>query len=106
MTQDQPAHDAWNPGLTSDIAGRLKPLITLFRPENATVSFAAAQEAANFCGLKPGQIYALRPERLIIHELLIRVTADLSVPDGPTYEVLGRNLRQMTARIYGYKLLE
>ena len=103
MTQDQPAHDAWNPGLTSDIPGRLKPLITLFRPENATVSFAAAQEAANFCGLKPGQIYALRPERLIIHELLIRVTADLSVPDGPTYEVLGRNLRQMTARIYdGY----
>ncbi len=100
MSSDQPAFDAWHPGLTSDIPARLKPLITLFRPENAFVSYSEAQEAARFCGLKPKQMCALRPERLIKHELLIRVTADLSVPDGPNYEVLGRNLRQMTARIY------
>ncbi len=103
MSSEQPAYHAWNPGLTSDIPGRLKPLITLFRPENARVGYDEAREAAEFCGLKPVQMYALRPERLIAHELLIRVTADLSVQDGPTYEVLGRNLRQMTARIHdGY----
>ena len=95
MSSEQPAYHAWNPGLTSDIPGRLKPLITLFRPENARVGYDEAREAAEFCGLKPVQLYALRPERLIAHELLIRVTADLSVQDGPTYEVLGRNLRPL-----------
>ena len=43
---------------------------------------------------------AFTPERLIVHELLIRVTADLSVPDGPDYEELGLNLRGMVRRIY------
>lgn len=90
----------WNPGLTSDIPAHLKPLITLYRDENATRTYADAQEAADFCGLPVRQMYALRPERLLKHELLIRVTADLSVPDGTSYEVLGRNLRGMTATIY------
>lgn len=75
------------------------PLVTLYRPENATVDFAVAREAASFCGLQPKAMAALRPERLIVHELLIRVTADLTVPDGPNYADLGISLRAMTARI-------
>ncbi len=35
-----------------------------------------------------------------MHELLVRVTADLSVPDGPGYETLGLNLRGMVRTIH------
>ena len=38
-------------------------------------------------------------ERLIVHELLIRVTGDISVPDGPNYEDLGISLRSITDQI-------
>ena len=93
-------HDAWNPGLSSDIPARLMPLVTLYRPENSSVAYQAAKDAAAFCGLKPSDMVAFTAERLVVHELLIRVTADLSVPDGPNYEELGINLRGMVARIY------
>ena len=99
---DHPANncDAWNPGLKSSIPQALKPLITLYRPENAFVEYAEAQELADFCGIRPAGLIALRPERLLVHELLIRVSADLSVPDGPAYEDLGLNLRSMVKTIY------
>lgn len=92
--------DAWNPGLTSEIPSRLLPLVTLFRPEAATLDYQAAKDAADFCGLAPRDMVAFRLERLIVHDLLIRVTSDLSVPDGPNYEELGLNLRGMVARIF------
>ncbi|WP_218940116.1 zeta toxin family protein [Denitrobaculum tricleocarpae] len=90
---------AWNPGITSEIPGGLMPLVTLYRPENATVDVTQAKEAAAFCGLKTADMISLRVERLVVHELLIRVTADLSVPDGPNYEDLGISLRTMVATI-------
>jgi hypothetical protein len=91
--------DAWSPGLNSEIPSRLLPLVTLYRPENSEVDHAAAKEAAEFCGLKPHEMVAFKVSRLIVHELLIRVTADLFVPDGPSYEELGLNMRSMAARI-------
>lgn len=54
---------------------------------------------AEICGLNPQEVVAFRVRRLVVHELLIRVTADLHVPDGPNYEDLGLSLRGMTARI-------
>ena len=42
---------------------------------------------------------AFKVSRLAVHEILIRVTADLFVPDGPSYEELGLNLRSMAERI-------
>ena len=91
--------DAWNPGLDSVIPARLMPLATLFRPENSSVGYAEARELADICGLKPQDMVAFNARRLVVHELLIRVTADLHVPDGPNYEDLGIQLRGMTARI-------
>ncbi|MGI9486154.1 MAG: hypothetical protein ACR2RF_09820 [Geminicoccaceae bacterium] len=90
----------WNPGLKSSIPAKLLPLSTMFRPKTVETGFDEAHELADFSGLRPRETVAFRPERLIIHELLIRVTADLSVPDGPDYEELGLNMRGMTARIY------
>ncbi len=99
MPENNQKPDAWSPGLNSEIPSRLLPLVTLYRPENSDVDYAAAREAAEFCGLKPHEMVAFKLSRLVVHELLIRVTADLFVPDGPSYEELGLNLRSMAGNI-------
>lgn len=97
--------DAWHPGLGSDIPRELRPRATLFDPANSTVGYDDACSAAEFCGLQPQDMVAFTAKRLAVHECLIRVTADLHVPDGPNYEDLGISLRGMTARILdGYVL--
>jgi len=93
-------YSAWNPGLGSDIPRHLLPLVTLFRQENASVSYTEARELADLTGLKLNDLVAFRPQRLVIHTLLVRVTADLSVPDGPSYEELGLNIRGMVSTIH------
>ena len=57
------------------------------------------EELSDFCGLPIERLSTFRPERLALHEVLIRVMADLSVPDGNKYEDLGVNFRRMTAAI-------
>src|ERR1700721_1460182 len=82
---------AWSPGLESELPRELMPLATVFRPQNVSTTLAAAFELSDYCGLPPHELVAFRPERLIVHELLVRVTAGLAVPDGTDYEDLGRN---------------
>jgi len=95
-----PAGDGpWNPGLESELPRELLPLATVFRRENVSTSVAEAFELSDYCGLRPYELVAFRPERLIVHELLIRVTAGLSVPDGKDYEDLGRNFRKIASTI-------
>ena len=89
----------WNPGILSEIPDAIRHLSTFLRPENAFTTIAAARELRDFTGLELADIVALRPERLALHELLIRVTADLSVPDGVRIEDLGINFRQITRTI-------
>jgi hypothetical protein len=89
----------WHPGLESELPRELLLLATVFRPENVSTSVAEAFELSDYCGLRPYELVAFRPERLIVHELLIRVTAGLSVPDGKDYEDLGRNFRKIASTI-------
>ncbi|HEY1328405.1 MAG TPA: hypothetical protein VGI14_15795 [Casimicrobiaceae bacterium] len=89
----------WNPGIVSPVPRELRPLITLFRPEHAFTSYRDAEELHDLTGLPMPEIAALRPQRLALHELLVRVTADLSVPDGPRIEDLGINFRAITTSI-------
>ncbi|MDC1383812.1 zeta toxin family protein [Candidatus Puniceispirillum sp.] len=91
---------AWNPGLSSNLPKRLLPVISLFRPENSDIGYQQAKEAADFSGLAVEQLCSLKINRLVVHEVLIRVTADLSVPDGPSYEYLGLQIRGMVECIY------
>ena len=103
MNLPKDEHNAWNPGLNSTIPQHLNNAITLFRPENSYISYDDALDASRFCGLSLEQMADLRPERMIVHELLLRVTADLSVPDGPDYEYLGLSLRGIVGKIHeGY----
>jgi hypothetical protein len=90
---------AWNPGLESELPRELLPLATVFRRENVTTSMAEAFELSDYCGMPPQDLVAFRPERLVVHELLVRVTAGVAVADGTDYEDLGRNFREIASTI-------
>ena len=91
---------AWNPGIQSTLPLEHLPLSTIFRPENVSTSIETATELSDFTGLKLTEVVRFRPERLIIHELLIRVSADIFISDGSKYEDLGFNFRKVAATIY------
>src|ERR1700735_2355220 len=86
----------WNPGIRSPVPQELRQYCTIFLPANVFTDFAKAAELHDFTGLEVSEVVAFRPQRLVLHELLIRVTADLSVPDGEKVEDLGLNFRKMT----------
>ena len=77
----------------------LLPLATIFRPENAFTTVAQVQDWQELTGLPLEQLVVFRPERLLVHELLIRVTGDISVDDGTKVEDLGINFRRITHTI-------
>jgi len=89
----------WDPGIVSQVPAELRHLSTIFRPENVSTSVAAATELQLLTGFAPSELVAFRPQRLLLHEVLIRVTADFSVPDGSRIEDLGINFREITSHL-------
>lgn len=89
----------WNPGIESALPVAFLPLATVFHTANVFDGIAQLEELHAFCGLPLEALSMFRPQRLALHEVLVRVMADLSVPDGERYEDLGVNFRHMTARI-------
>jgi hypothetical protein len=89
----------WNPGLVSPLPRELWRLATIFRAENVATPLAEAVELSDLTGLPATEIVAFRPERLALHEVLVRVTADFSVPDGPRQEDLGIQFRALTSAL-------
>ena len=92
-------HDAWNPGWNRSCRAsicRSRPCsgARMFRP-----AWRKRYELSDYCGLPVHELVAFRAERLIVHELLIRVTAKLSVPDGTKYRDLGANFRAIASTI-------
>src|SRR5213080_963709 len=90
----------WNPGIESQVPEHLRHLCTIFRPENVFTSLDHARELCDLTGLELADVTAFRPQRLALHELLVRVTADFSVPDGPRIEDLGINFRKIVSFIF------
>jgi hypothetical protein len=102
MTATPPPHECfgpWNPGIESPVPHRLRHLTTIFRRENSYTSYDEARELRGVTGLEYTDLVAFRPERLALHELLIRVSADLSVPDGERIEDLGINFRSIVSEV-------
>jgi hypothetical protein len=95
----EPVCGPWNPGIESTLPAEFLPLATAFSPANVSSSIAEIQEVKGFCGLALDRLSTFKPERLALHEVLIRVMADLSVADGDKYADLGINFRHMTATI-------
>ena len=89
----------WNPGIQSQIPRELLHLCTIYRPENVFTDAAKAEELHDLTGLDVSELVAFRPDRLVLHELLIRITADFSVPDGSKIEDLGINFRRIARAI-------
>src|SRR5579864_98142 len=95
----------WNPGIESQVPKQLRHLATIFRAENVFTSLAAATELRGLTGFNLSELVVFRPQRLALHELLVRVTADFAVPDGTLIADLGVNFREI-ARLLLMRYLE
>lgn len=98
-SMDAASSGPWSPGIESPVPEQLRHQCTVFRAENSFTSWSRARELVDLTGLEASDLAAFRPQRLALHELLIRVTADFSVPDGPRIEDLGINFRRIVARV-------
>jgi len=101
----QQAAGPWNPGLQSQIPREWRSLSTILRPENVVTSIAEAEELQSLTGLSLSGLVVFRPQRLALHELLIRVTADFAVPDGTKIGDLGINFRRIANQILSQYLV-
>src|SRR5271165_1441246 len=92
----------WNPGVTSDLSSQLMALCTIFREENAFTTLTEVKELASVTGLELSDLVVFRPERLALHELLVRVSADIEVPDPEHAKVnsLGIEFRRIVESIH------
>ncbi|MDP4004464.1 hypothetical protein [Methylobacterium sp. NEAU K] len=95
----EPAAGSWNPGVSSDLPAAFLPLVTVYRPEHVETPLRDALELSDLCGLPARQLTRFRPGRLVVHEVLIRVMSDLSVPVGEVYADLGVNFRAIVGAI-------
>lgn len=100
-----PENSAWNPGLEADLPRRYQPLETIHREENVYTRLAEIPELRALTGLEEEELVAFRAERLVLHELIVRVTADIRVAEGEEEEMLGRNFRRITLQILSGYLL-
>jgi hypothetical protein len=98
-TDAAPVYGPWNPGIQSQVPKELRHLATIFRADNVFTSIATADELQGLTGISPSELVAFRPQRLALHELLIRVTADFAVPDGSRIGDLGINFREIANRL-------
>jgi hypothetical protein len=85
----------WNPGIQSQVPRDLAHLATIFRAENVSTTIASARELHGLTGFALSELVVFRPQRLALHELLVRVTADFAVPAGNRIEDLGLNFREI-----------
>lgn len=90
----------WNPGIESQIPDEVTPYITMVHADNVFQSFSELMEISDFTGLHWEDIATFRPQRLAVHELLLRISANLSVSDGTRYEDLGVNFRNMAHTLF------
>lgn len=90
---------AWSPGLSADLPRELWHLETLYLPENTLSSFTDVTEWVGQTGITAGDLVAFKPERLVLHALIVRVTADITVLEGETEEALGINFRSIVQDI-------
>ncbi|MCJ2071464.1 zeta toxin family protein [Methylobacterium sp. J-030] len=95
----EPPIGPWNPGVRSDLPSAFLPLVTVYRPEHVETPLRDALDLSDLCGLPARQLTRFRASRLVVHEVLIRVMSDLSVPVGAVYADLGVNFRAIVATI-------
>ena len=93
-------HSAWNPGIESEIPTEFRELETIYSPGNVFTRLDEVNELAAETGLSPEELICFRPHRLVLHELIVRITADIVVLEGETEEDLGINFRNIARTIF------
>jgi hypothetical protein len=86
-------YSAWNPGIESEIPAEYRELETIYNPANVFTTINQVNELARETALSPEELISFRPHRLVLHELIVRITADIVVLEGETEEDLGINFR-------------
>ncbi len=100
-----PGENAWNPGVSPGIPTDFLALETLVRPDCCLSTRAQADELAALCGLPLREIVLLRAERLALHEVILRVTADLAILEGTEEEEFGYNFRRVATALFDQVVL-
>lgn len=102
---DSSEFSAWNPGVASRIPTCYRGLETIARQECVTTDHIQLDELSAMTGLPPEELATFRPMRLVLHELIVRVTADIAVAEGDSEEVFGQHFRRIARRIFDAYLL-
>lgn len=92
-------NSAWNPGIEPETPREYQQLETIYRPENVDSSIADTEELSRWTGLNHEELVIFKPGRLAVHELIVRVTADIVVLEGEDELDLGRNFRRIAGTI-------
>jgi hypothetical protein len=95
-----PQYSAWNPGIESEIPPRYRELETIYNPANVFTELGEVTQLALETGLNPEELIAFRPHRLALHELIVRITADIVVREGENEEDLGIHFRDIAGQIF------
>jgi hypothetical protein len=102
---DSATYSAWNPGIESEIPDQFRLLETIYDSKNVSSRIDEVNQMAKETGLSPEELVVFRPERLALHELIVRVTADIVVLEGDHEEDLGIHFRNITTQIMDSYLL-
>lgn len=104
-SHDPDGGTAWNPGVAPGIPREFRELETIFRPECVARNIDEVLEFARLTGLPHEELTVFRPHRLALHEVIVRVTADIAVAEGDEEETLGRNFRRVVGEIWDGHIL-
>ena len=96
---------AWNPGIESEIPLQFRELETIYDPANVFTRLEEVNQLAVETGLNPEELVAFKPHRLVLHELIVRITADIMVREGETEEDLGINFRNIANHIFSQYII-
>lgn len=90
---------AWNPGIGTGIPAEFRLLETIHCPGCVFGDPDQVGEFASLTGLPQEELAAFRPTRLVLHELILRITADIAVAEGEAEEDFGRNFRRIAGKV-------
>jgi len=97
---DKNSFSAWDPGLESDIPKSCRSLETIYHSDNVYATYDEVDEICQATGLNAKELINFRPKRLAMHELIIRIGADILVMEGKKEEDLGINFRAIYDKIF------
>ena len=92
-------YSAWNPGIESEIPEAYKHRETIYLPENTSTGLDEVSELAHITGLGHAELIHLHPERLVLHEVIIRITAEIAIFESDEEADLGVSFRLVANKI-------